>query len=315
MNLNYADTINKERMGLLLTATVICENTNSYVDHDRLFKELIQTFFQEFVELFFPEQYLQIDFSHFHFLPQELFTDIIKGEKREVDMLAETKLKDVETLILIHVEPQSYFQKEFHERMFIYFSRLYEKYRKPILPIAIFSYNSLKDVPEHLSIEIPTFKMIDFRYLQIHLIKMDWRKFLRSENPVAAALLCKMGYEREERVQVKIEFLRMISRMELNPAKMELIYGFFETYLKLSEEEEIQMKEEITKLPVEEEKAILKLPNSYIERGIKQGIQLGIEQVVREMYKKGLPEELILEVSKLPIDKIRKIKQEMNEVS
>ena len=265
MNLNYADTINKERMGLLLTATVICENTNSYVDHDRLFKELIQTFFQEFVELFFPEQYLQIDFSHFHFLPQELFTDIIKGEKREVDMLAETKLKDVETLILIHVEPQSYFQKEFHERMFIYFSRLYEKYRKPILPIAIFSYNSLKDVPEHLSIEIPTFKMIDFRYLQIHLIKMDWRKFLRSENPVAAALLCKMGYEREERVQVKIEFLRMISRMELNPAKMELIYGFFETYLKLSEEEEIQMKEEITKLPVEEEKAILKLPNSYIE--------------------------------------------------
>ena len=75
------------------------------------------------------------------------------------------------------------------------------------------------------------------------------------------------------------------------------------------------MKEEITKLPVEEEKAILKLPNSYIERGFKQGIEQGIEKVVREMYKKGLPEELILEVSKLPIDKIRKIKQEMNEVS
>ncbi|HHW37589.1 MAG TPA: transposase [Bacillales bacterium] len=301
--------------GLLSTTIVICENTHSYIDHDRLFKELIQTFFQEFVELFFPEQYAHIDFSHLKFLSQELFTDILKGEKREVDMLAETKLKDVETLILIHVEPQSYFQKEFHERMFIYFSRLYEKYRKPILPIAIFSYNNLKEVPDHFAIEIPTFKIADFRYLQIHLIKMDWRKYLRRNNPVAAALLSKMGYKREERVQVKIEFLRMISRMELNPATMELIYGFFETYLQLDEGEESCMQEEITKLPEEEARAILKLPNSYFEKGIKKGIEQGIEKVVREMYKKGLPEALILEVSKLSIEKIRKIKQEMDEVS
>ncbi|MFK4997067.1 hypothetical protein ACI2OX_04225 [Bacillus sp. N9] len=148
------------------------------------------------------------------------------GEKRTIDILAEMKLKGEESIILIHVEPQSYFQQEFHERMFIYCSRLYEKYRKPILPIAIFSYNDRRDVPDQFTIDFPTLQVNKFTYLQIHLIKMNWRKFIHKNNPVAAALLSKMGYKEDERVQVKMEFLRTLSRLELNPAKTELIYGF-----------------------------------------------------------------------------------------
>ena len=34
------------------------------VDHDRLFKELLETFFAEFIQLFFPEASRAIDFSH-----------------------------------------------------------------------------------------------------------------------------------------------------------------------------------------------------------------------------------------------------------
>ncbi|MEH7111674.1 hypothetical protein V7124_04730 [Neobacillus niacini] len=32
-----------------------------------------------------------------------------------------------------------------HERMYYYFSQLYNKYRKPILPIAIFSYDQKRN--------------------------------------------------------------------------------------------------------------------------------------------------------------------------
>jgi len=59
------------------------------------------------------------------------------------------------------------------------------------------------------------------------------RDYIHSDNPAVAALLSKMGCEEKEWVQVKKEFLRMIIRMELDPAKERLIYGFFETYLKL----------------------------------------------------------------------------------
>lgn len=73
---------------LLLITTLVRDESISYIDHDRLFKELIQTFFREFVEVFFPEQYIHIDFTHLKFLSQEVFTDILKGEKRKVDILS-----------------------------------------------------------------------------------------------------------------------------------------------------------------------------------------------------------------------------------
>lgn len=55
----------------------------------------------------------------------------------------------------------------------------------------------------------------------------------------------------------------MLSRMELDPAKTALIYGFFETYLKLEAEEEKQMREKTSDLPEEEVAGVLELPNSY----------------------------------------------------
>jgi len=116
---------------------IIFEQKTDYTDHDRLFKELIKTFFQEFVEVFFPKEYPYINFSTVKFMEQEVFTDIVKGEKREIDILAEVSLKGEDQIILIHVEPQSSYQKQFHERTFIYCTRLYEKYRKPILSIAV----------------------------------------------------------------------------------------------------------------------------------------------------------------------------------
>src|SRR5699024_6461756 len=229
--------------------------------------------------------------------------------KRRIDILAEVNLKSENKLVLIHIEPQSTYQKEFHERMFIYCRRLYEKYRKPILPIAIFSYNDDKDVSDNFTIEFPTFPVLQFRYLQLHLIKKNWRAFIRNNNPVAAALLSKMGYTKKERVQVKLEFLRMLSRMELNPAKLKLIYGFFETYLKLNEKEEKQMREKIANLPKDEADRVLELPNSYFEEGMEKGMEKGMERVVVNMFKKGFSNETIVEITGVSKDQVQEIKE------
>ncbi|MFB4475830.1 hypothetical protein ACDI16_23590 [Oceanobacillus caeni] len=88
----------------------------------------------------------------------------------------------------------------------------------------------------------------------------------------------------------------MVSKMELNRAKMELIYGFFETYLKINEKEEKQLNEEVAKLPKEEADRILELPNSYLEMGIEIGKEKEREKVVQNMLKKGLPVEQIAEL-------------------
>ncbi len=122
------------------------------IDHDRLFKELLQEFFSEFIQAFFPRIYQELDLSYLRFLQQELFTDITSGQKHVVDLLVETRLKDEESLILVHVENQAQYQPDFPQRMFIYYSRLYEKFRKNILPIAVFSYDSPREEPDELTL-------------------------------------------------------------------------------------------------------------------------------------------------------------------
>jgi hypothetical protein len=260
------------------------------IDHDRLFKELLETFFSEFVELFFPQVYKATDLEHIKFLQQEMFTDVTRGEKHRVDILVETRLKGEPGIILLHVENQASVEKEFAERMFIYFSRLYQKHRCRILPIAVFSYSQKRDEPDNFKLEFPFMQVLDFKFLTLELKKHKWRNYIKSNNPVAAALLSKMDYQKKERVQVKLEFLRMLVRMELDPARMTLLAGFFETYLSLSEAEEKQLEEEVGKIDEKEAERMMELTTSWQEKGRKEGRVEGKAEGKTEGRKEGIVE-------------------------
>ncbi len=61
------------------------------IDHDQNFKELISTFFIEFLELFLPEMAKTIDSGPIKFLQQEYFVDLVEGEEKIIDLLVEFK--------------------------------------------------------------------------------------------------------------------------------------------------------------------------------------------------------------------------------
>ncbi|KGB29108.1 Rpn family recombination-promoting nuclease/putative transposase [Heyndrickxia coagulans] len=300
---------------------LVMEKHAGYHVHDRFFKELIQNFFQEFMEAFFPDVSADLDYRRVRFLSQEQFTDFPGGEQKRVDILAETKVKGKDTVILIHVEPQSYYEKSFPERMFRYYMMINLRHRKPVLPIAVFSYEEKTETPDTYIFAFHNIEILRFHYLSIHLMKQNWRNYIRSNNPVAAALLSKMGYTEKERVQVKLEFLRMLARMELDPAKMRLLYGFFDYYLKLNEKEEAEVMENIKMLDPDEAEQVLKLPNSYFDRGYKKGKEEGREEERKELLQtipiaikmllSGMDLQLIVEKTGLSQTEVEKIKQQL----
>ena len=148
--------------------------------------------------------------------------------------------------------------------------------------------------------------MLSFNFLMLELKKMNWREYLQSGNPVAAALLSKMGYSKDERIQVKKEFLRMLVKMELNPAKARFINDFFEQYLQLDEREEEVLMQEISQLDNAEE--FTKLPNSWEERGIKKGK----EEVALEMFREGSSIDFIARVTHLDKEEIGKLRKKID---
>jgi hypothetical protein len=53
------------------------------ISHDQNFKELISTFFLEFLELFVPELAALVEPDSLRFLQQEYFTDLLAGEEED----------------------------------------------------------------------------------------------------------------------------------------------------------------------------------------------------------------------------------------
>jgi hypothetical protein len=215
------------------------------IDHDALFKELLTTFFAEFLELFFPEMHAYIEPDSITFLDRELFADSVEGRMLEPDLVAKVRLRNPErseAYCLIHLEAQSTPEAAFARRMHKYFSRLFDKHDLPVYPIAIFSYDTpRREEPDTFTISFPGLEVLRFHFQVIQLNRLNWRDFVNKPNPVASALMAKMNIAPQDRRLVKFECLRLMATLKLDRPRMRIIAGFVENYLRLTWEENRQI--------------------------------------------------------------------------
>jgi hypothetical protein len=183
------------------------------IDHDRLFKELLTTFFPEFVNLFLPDVTAYLKRDSLHFLNPEIFTDVTSGE-----------------------EPDCY------------------------------------------RVEFPGWTVLEFNYRVIQLNRLQWQDFVNQPNPVASALMSKMRMDTQERPTVKLASLQLLLSLGLNPALVQLISGFIDTYLRLNAEEEAVFTEQLASIAPVEQESVMEIVTSWMEQGIQQGLQQGRQQ-------------------------------------
>jgi flagellar biosynthesis/type III secretory pathway protein FliH len=153
--------------------------------------------------------------------------------------------------------------------------------------------------------------VLRFEYKAIQLNRLNWRDFVRRENPVAAALMAKMDIAKEDRPRVKLECLRLLATLKLDRARMNFISAFVDTYLKLSPTEEAKFETELAELVPQEKEGVMELTTSWMERGIEKGLQQGLQQgeaaVTLRLLKRRfgvLPEAVTTRISALPLDRI-----------
>ncbi|MFC5402750.1 Rpn family recombination-promoting nuclease/putative transposase [Cohnella soli] len=291
--------------------------------HDEAFKKLLQTFFAEFLELFFTDVNALLDHSRTRLLMQELLVDVVGEEARVLDLLLETRYRALDAYILVHMEPQSTRQRDFHERMFIYFSRLFERHRKQhklIIPIAIFTSDEARDERDTFVMEIPGLEIVRFKFLKVELRKQNWRRFIDSDNPVAAALLAKMGYNDSEKKELRSAYLRMILRLrkKFDSARIALIMSVADMYFVPDREQDEAVLKELQERYPEEGDAIMDLMPAWkrwgYEEGIEQGKAEGKEEgkeeerslIARKLLSKGFTPEQVADTLELPLHQIVK---------
>lgn len=108
---------------------------------DTAWKEALDRYLPDFMRLFFPQAFAEIDWSQgYELLDTELQQVVRDAElgRRQADRLIQVaRLSGERALVYMHIEVQSQHEVGFAERMYIYHYRIHDRYRQPIVSLAV----------------------------------------------------------------------------------------------------------------------------------------------------------------------------------
>lgn len=234
------------------------KNTETSIqsDMDGGWKDIIEDFTEDFFEFYFPDIHKRIDFSEgVKFLDKQLTQIISDGEsvKRDADKLMEVRLKNGEVeWILIHIEVQSYPDKTFEERMYVYNYRIYDKYRRKVVSLAVLIDGDEHYRPSGFSFEDMGFKLV-FEFPVVKIIDFEADNLIDDDNPFAIATRVQlrkiedMGDD-EGRYDHKVSLTRGLYEKGFGKEKIVKLYRFIDFVLTLPKPLAIKFKKEHEKI-------------------------------------------------------------------
>jgi predicted transposase YdaD len=239
------------------------------MSHDHLFKELLQTFLPEFVELFLPAEAAQLDWSSTQFLDKEVFTDLGEGSRRAVDLVARVRTKDGQPeLLLVHVDVEADPRGDFPSRMYDYYAMLRLKFRVPVLPVAVFLRPGFGGIGKGRHTEtILGLKVLDFEYHQIALPDVPYSQASPS-NPVTHAIAPLLRDRPRDPVDLVLTSLRGITRTATDEARQELLAVFLSAYAPLNPEQNADLT---SRLGNNQDKEVERMRTMWHELGAEEG--------------------------------------------
>ena len=145
-------------------------------DYDSPWKEMLENYFQAFMAFFFPVAHRDIDWERgYESLDKELQQIVRDAElgKRLADKLMKVwRRGGEEQRVMIHTEVEGDPKEDFGKRMYVYNYRLFDRYDRPVVSLAVLSDTRRNRRPDrygyHLwgcevGIKFPVVKLRDYR--------------------------------------------------------------------------------------------------------------------------------------------------------
>jgi hypothetical protein len=249
------------------------------VAHDQLFKTLLRRYFADFVRIVLPapmSRRLRLDAPRF--LDRELFTDLVEGEERRLDLVAQVETAEGEAeLLVVHVEVEARARKTMGRRMWRYAMQLRLRHRKPVVPIVLYLRGGPADVAA-VTVEdrFEDQHLASFTYFAFGLSQSDARTYLDRPEPLAWALAALMRRREPSPARHKLACLQRIARARLDDAGRFLLVNCVETYVQLNDE----AREEYERLLADEpnrEVTIMEMTwaDTLEAKGVEKGLERG----------------------------------------
>lgn len=297
-------------------------DTDQNTDYDSPWKEALDRYLAAFLALCFPAIHAAIDWSRGHeFLDKELQQVVREAEqgRQLVDKLVKVWQHDgAETWVLIHIEVQGQPEVDFAERMYRYHYRLFDRYHRPVVSLAVLSDARRTWRPrEHVSalwgceirFRFPIVKLLDYNG--------QWDKLEQSDNPFAVVVmahLTALATRRKpaSRLEEKLRLVRRLYERGYARADVLELFRFIDWLLVLPDAAERQFRTLLYRY--EEDRAmtyVTSIERDAIQQGLEQGRELGLEQGLEQGLREAILATLEVRFAVTPDD----IASALNQVS
>lgn len=262
--------------------------------YDSPWKDILQIYFEEFILFFLSNEHIHIDWTKpIEFLDKELEEVVKDAEigRRFADKLVKIYLTNgSEEWVLIHIEVQAQEDSDFAERMYVYSSRIYSKYKKKVVSIAVLGDDNPNWKPSQfgyslfgyrLNVEYPVIKLLDYQQQQSQLSA--------SNNPFAIVVLAHLAAlntrsDRTLRKQEKLALVQRLYSMEFEEQDILNLFAFLDWMLTLPLDLEAEFRQEVKQLEVRQAmKYVTSVERSGIEIGKKEH---ALSIIVRQLNRR-----------------------------
>ncbi|MEM1177441.1 MAG: DUF4351 domain-containing protein [Acidobacteriota bacterium] len=259
--------------------------------HDGLWKELLRSFFPEFLKLAAPKVAAALVGEEPRFLEQESLTDLLDGVHVRMDLVAEVRRRGkVGSLVIVHIEVERDFGESMDRRVFRYFAHLKLKLDLPIIPIVLFLRGGPPGVERrHYREVVEDLVVVDFTYVAVGLSKAAAEDFLNT-SPLGAALASCTRGDKLPIHERKYRCVEAILDAGVNDAQQMLLLNAVETYLQLLPEDQLKYDRRVNESPKGTE--VLRMEMTWAEKlhqkGHREGVALGRREGVALGHREGV---------------------------
>lgn len=263
--------------------------TESLADYDNPWKEGLDRYLEQFLQLAFPAAHPLIDWSRsYESLDQELQQVVRDAElgKRIADKLFKVWLQgEEEAYVLIHVEVQGQEEADFAERMYVYNYRCYDRYRRPVMSLAVLGDERASWRPSSFGynlggceagLKFPIAKLLDYQ--------TQWEELEQNSNPFAIIVMAHLKTKAttgnpQQRKQWKWNLVRRLFERGYDREDVLQLFRLVDWMMALPQELQGEFRQELTRYQEENQMPLL----SRIELMAKEeGRQEGIVQTARQ---------------------------------
>ena len=279
--------------------------TETTANYDEPWKAAISEYLPSFLNFFYPEIHNSINWKKPPIsLEKELeqITASATTEKRYADKLFQAwLLDDQEIWILIHIEIQSQYDREFSQRMFIYNYRAFDLYNKPVISLAILGDENPSWRPSYYEYGLEKSRMrLDFSIVK--LLDYEWSELSANNNVFAMIVMAHLKTKSTtsnltEREEWKWLLVRSLYEKGLNKFDIINLFKFIDKMMTLPPELQQNLESKINQYEEEQKMEFL---STMEERAIERGQQIGAKENCRQnilnllqMRFNSVPETLV----------------------